>query len=217
MTYRSDLDALAARHAALEAELADKTRERDASERLLTEARARARLPVLDNIRIASPCKADWAAMQGDDRVRACATCDKQVFNLSAMTRDEAEALITERAGNLCARYYQRADGTILLSDCTIGVQRRRRQRVLAAGALALLGGSALAYKLMHRPDVVARAAQTQDVLPPPAVALHVSATSHEAPPPMPVMGQVMSERPAPVMPKMGKIEMRPQAIGDEP
>jgi hypothetical protein len=65
----------------------------------------RCRLPVLDNIRIASPCAADWNAMTGDERVRHCGACKKDVFNLSALTRDEAELLIREKHGDLCGRY----------------------------------------------------------------------------------------------------------------
>lgn len=141
--YRNELDALAARRAALAEEVAAKTRELDDATHLLADARRRASLPVLDNIRIASPCTASWAAMTGDDRVRHCGSCDKDVFNLSAMTRDEAQALITERAGNLCARYFQRSDGTILLADCEVGVSRRRKTRLVAAGAVALLAGGA--------------------------------------------------------------------------
>lgn len=148
MSYRDDLDALAARHAALDSEVAVKTRERDAARVLLDDAKARSRLPVLDNIRIASPCTADWNQMTGDDRARACGTCNKTVYNLSEMTRDEAEALITAREGQLCARYYQRSDGTILLADCTIGARRRRRRRWIAAGAAALLAGGGAAALL---------------------------------------------------------------------
>jgi hypothetical protein len=152
MTYRNDLDALAARHDALEAEVAEKTRERDRVADLLADAKARARLPVLPNIRVATPCTADWNQMIGDDRVRHCATCDKDVFNLSAMTREDAEALILERAGNLCARYYQRTDGTIILADCTVGIAQKRKRRAIAAGAALLLaGGGAAAWWSKHR------------------------------------------------------------------
>ncbi len=142
MPYRDDLVALAARRAALEHDVVTTSRELVETSRLLDEATARSRLPVLDNIRIASPCKARWSAMTGDERKRECADCNKTVFNLSALTRAEAEALVVEHAGNLCARYYQRADGTILLADCTITTGARRRQFVLAAGATALLAGT---------------------------------------------------------------------------
>ena len=53
MSYRDNLDALAARHAALETEVAHKTRELDAAARMLEEARTKAKLRLLDNIRVA--------------------------------------------------------------------------------------------------------------------------------------------------------------------
>ncbi len=85
----------------------------------------------------------------GDDVVRHCRKCDKDVFNLSNMTRDEAEELIVATAGNLCARYYQRADGSIMTSDCSVGVTRLRRRKLFAAGVLAVAAGAgALTYEL---------------------------------------------------------------------
>jgi hypothetical protein len=136
MAYRNDLDALVARKTALEEEVRDRTRELDNARRLVDELEARARLPVLDNIRVAAPCSARWDAMIGDDRARACGDCKKTVYNLSAMTRDEAETLIRDKEGRLCVRYFQRADGTIMLKDCIVGVKRRRRRRIVAAASL---------------------------------------------------------------------------------
>ena len=144
MSYRNDVDALEARHAALQAEVATTTKERDRAGQLLDEAKVRAKLPILDNIRVATPCPADWKQMTGDDRVRACGACNKHVYNLSSMTRDEAEALLIEREGSLCVRYFQRADGTIMLADCTIGKAQKRKRRIIAAGAAALLAGGGL-------------------------------------------------------------------------
>ncbi len=153
MSYRNDVEALAARHDALAAEVATKTRELDSARQLLDEAKERARLPVLPNIRVASPCRADWNEMTGDDRVRACASCNKNVYNLSSMTRDEAEALIVAKEGRLCVRYFQRHDGTILLKDCVVGVKQKRKRRLIAAGAAALLGGGGLLAYNATRPD----------------------------------------------------------------
>ena len=147
MSYRDDVDALRARHAALEAQVTEKRSERDHVRRLIDEA---VRLPVLDNVEIASPCGADWNAMTGDDRVRHCGSCDKQVFNISAMTRDEATALVRDNAGQVCLRYYQRADGTILLADCTIG---RRRRRLGIAGSALLAAGAGVAVAVHVAPD----------------------------------------------------------------
>ena len=151
MTYRNDLDALSARQAALEAEVRDRSRELDEARRLVAEISARSRLPVLDNIRVAAPCAASWDGMVGDERVRACGDCQKNVYNLSELTRDEAEALIREKAGDLCVRYFQRADGTILLNDCAVGVKRRRRRRVAAVSVAASLAGAALGVGMSQR------------------------------------------------------------------
>ncbi len=145
MTYRDDVAALAARHDALRHEVAQKTSELDQAARLLDDAQARARLPVLDNIGVASPCAREWAQMKGDDRTRQCGDCNKTVYDISSMTRDEAQALIVDRVGRLCVRYYRRADGTILTSDCTVGVSQKRRRRLIAAGAAVLLAGGGVA------------------------------------------------------------------------
>jgi hypothetical protein len=73
--------------------------------------------------------------MVGDEHARFCKQCEKNVYNLSSMTRAAAEALLIEKEGKLCVRYYQRADGTILTADCPEGVERRRRKiRILALG-----------------------------------------------------------------------------------
>ena len=88
MSYRDDLTALEARHAALEADVTTATKERDAAGRLLEEAKVRAKLPILDNIRVATPCTADWAQMTGDDRVRARVRCVQQ--ERLQLVRDDA-------------------------------------------------------------------------------------------------------------------------------
>jgi hypothetical protein len=151
MTYRNDLEALAARATAVELELETKTRELAEARHLLEQARARARLPVLDAVRVAAPCSADWSKMTGDARVRACEKCNQNVYNLSEMTRDEAERLIVEHEGRLCVRYYRRADGTVLTKDCKVGVRRRRIRRIVAAGVAASIAGGAYGYAVTRK------------------------------------------------------------------
>ena len=148
MSYRNDLDALRARHTALSNDVTARTKDLEDARRLHDDAEARAKRPILDNIRVATPCSADWTKMSGSDRVRACGACNKNVYNLSDMTRDEAESLIIENEGKLCVRYFQRSDGMILLKDCLVGIRRRRRRRVIAAGAATLLAGASAATML---------------------------------------------------------------------
>jgi hypothetical protein len=98
---------------------------------------------LLANVKVASPCSARWGHMVGDDRARFCAQCQKHVYNLSNLTADEAAALIREREGSLCARFYRRVDGTVLTSDCPIGASQvwvRFRRLLGTAAALMLLG-----------------------------------------------------------------------------
>lgn len=157
--YRSHVDALRDRKEALERELSAikakaaqldelRAREREVARELADVAAklgadARPRLPLLDQVRVASPCNASWAEMLGDERVRFCVSCEKNVYNLSAMAREEAEALLARRLGDeLCVRYYQRADGTILTEDCPVGVTKKRRKKM----ALAVAGAGALAF-----------------------------------------------------------------------
>ena len=113
---------------------------------------------MLDQIKIASPCSADWEQMKGNDRVRFCGECKKNVFNLSAMTRRDAEALLKETNGNICARSYRRTDGTVLTEDCPVGLRVKvarvqRRVGWAVAGALSFAtvwgqGSSALSGRV---------------------------------------------------------------------
>lgn len=97
---------------------------------------------VLSRIKIASPCPARWESMQGNDRVRFCSQCQKNVYNLSAMSAEESADLIHATEGRLCARLYRREDGTLLTANCPIGVTRswRKVKSVLAAAAMMVLG-----------------------------------------------------------------------------
>lgn len=145
--FRNDLETLQHKKAALESELAA------VNERI----EARKRLPMLDQVRVASPCNASWDEMLGDDRVRFCTSCEKNVFNLSAMSREDAERLIQERlgGGELCVRFYQRADGTVMTQDCPVGVTKKRRKMAVmaAAGAGAMaLAATSLFTRTMGKP-----------------------------------------------------------------
>lgn len=158
--YRNELDALRERKGSLEQELATlrqqtseleglRSREQELEKELACIAQklgagaTRRALPLLEQVRVASPCNASWDEMVGDERVRFCLSCEKNVYNLSAMPREDAERLLEERLGkDLCVRFYQRADGTILTEDCPVGVRKKRRKKL----ALAVAGAGAMAF-----------------------------------------------------------------------
>jgi hypothetical protein len=106
----------------------------------------------LNNLRIASPCPADWEKMVGDERIRHCSDCNLNVYNLSAMTERQVQKLIGgSRGKRLCARFYRRADGTVLTQDCpwSLRALKRRASRVASAIVSAVLSvGAAYAQTL---------------------------------------------------------------------
>jgi hypothetical protein len=91
----------------------------------------------LRHIRIASPCTASWEEMEGDDLVRFCQHCHLNVYNLSGISRREATALVREREGRLCVRFYRRRDGTLLTDNCPVGLRAARRWLVAQLGGIA--------------------------------------------------------------------------------
>jgi hypothetical protein len=114
----------------------------------------------LDVLTVREPCTEDWNAMRGGERVRFCGLCHRNVFNLSAMTRPEAEAILAEREGRLCVRFYKRADGTVTTSDCApdrLAAARRKARRtfvwagVMAGGFFTALGLAGVASLFGYR------------------------------------------------------------------
>ena len=219
--YRNEIDALRERKASLEAEIAKlrdqttrldelKAREAELAGELagidgrLNAGMPKRGLPLLDQVRVASPCKAEWNEMLGDERVRFCLSCEKNVYNLSSMTKDDAESLLRERLGNdLCVRFYQRSDGTILTADCPDGVVRRRRKKRLVALTFGAMSVAAAATSVIHGRTRVMMGA------PPPSHVtmgkLSLAVPVGPVEPPVMVMGE-----PAP-MPRMGAVAMPPQ------
>jgi hypothetical protein len=137
-------------------------------------------LPMLDQLQIAAPCKASWDDMVGDDHVRFCGQCEKNVYNLSSLPREEAEALLVAREGSLCVRMYKRQDGTVLTADCPVGVKKRRRRRTVVAAVGGGLMAAAAALG-MDRATVVGGAARVEPTMGEPMVM-----GSAVAPPPVP-------------------------------
>lgn len=126
--------------AALEAERERVRRELEET-LLLLEACAPSGPTRLDRLRIASPCTVPWDEMRGDDRVRFCGQCEKNVYDLSAMTRAEAEQFLADHGVSACVRLFRRTDGTILTSDCPVGVKKKR----FHLAVFSVTGGALLA------------------------------------------------------------------------
>ncbi|TWT98518.1 hypothetical protein [Stieleria varia] len=98
----------------------------------------------LDHLVIKTPCTMDWGLMDGDNRKRFCSRCEKHVYDVSQMTRDEALELFAGD-GTICAKIYRRPDGTIVTSECPPQEKKLAKRRLqFSIGALiALLTASA--------------------------------------------------------------------------
>jgi hypothetical protein len=83
--------------------------------------------------------------MLGSERVRFCGQCSLNVYNLSSMTRADAEQLIARTEGRLCVRFYRRRDGSIITQDCPVGLRAvgRRVSHIAKAVVSLVLGLSA--------------------------------------------------------------------------
>ncbi len=211
--YRNEIDALRERQTLLAGELARlraettglaELRAREAElagelatveSRLAAGGAARRGLPLLDQVRVASPCNADWNEMVGDERVRFCLGCEKNVYNLSSLPREDAEALLQARLGNdLCIRFYERKDGTILTQDCPVGVKKKQRRKlvlaVAGAGAMAAAAASMFMKPTCKGPstdgDELAAVAGGMMYVNPPVPAVMGTATAVVADPPPP-------------------------------
>lgn len=111
----------------------------------------------LDTIGIATPCRESWDEMDGDDRTRHCEKCALNVFNISDMTREEAEDLIKEANGRVCVRLFRRQDGTVITKDCPVGVRMKWFQRFRVAALFAvLLSGVVVVMKALTTKETYA-------------------------------------------------------------
>jgi hypothetical protein len=90
----------------------------------------------LDQVAIDTPCPMKWADLDGDDKQRFCDECSLHVLNLSAMTRTEAEDVLTREASSgqrVCVTLQRDASGAIVSTP-----ERPRFHRLRAfAGAVA--------------------------------------------------------------------------------
>lgn len=172
----------------------------------------RARLKVLDDLRVASPCPADWAEMSGTEQVRFCDQCQKHVYDLTVMSPEEVVEVIEATEGKFCGRLYQRQDGRVLTDDCPVGLARvlqKARRRGYQAAALAVGLMASAAALLLHgdrqSPKVFGPDTPVTRVI----EAIEVRTPPEPPEPPPPLMGDIVTEPPPRLQ---GKIAVDPDA-----
>ena len=172
-------------------------------------------LPLLQNVRIASPCSMRWEDLPptSDAHTRHCDKCRLNVHNLSGMSADDAESLLrsalnddSTRKHRLCAAIFRRADGTVITADCPVGIAvlrakaRRTVARVAAAIGLTTLVSWAAARSSPGLPFAqiqpltgIANALRGKPVAPPPSALM--------------ALGDVAPPRPQPAGPVVKWLE----------
>jgi hypothetical protein len=77
----------------------------------------------LDRIQIKTPCFKNWDDMEGSAHRRYCGGCQKHVYDLSSLSRIEAEVLLRFKKCDLCVRYQRNEAGEMR----NVSVRRRMR------------------------------------------------------------------------------------------
>ena len=83
----------------------------------------------LDRLSITSPCPKRWEELTGEGTTRFCSSCELHVHDLSAMAREEAEALVEDkrtRGERLCATFVPSPEGGAMSRE-ELRAHRRRR------------------------------------------------------------------------------------------
>lgn len=99
-----------------------------------------AKLDILDNVRVASPCPVQWGEMYGDERRRFCEQCQREVYDLSAMSDEEAREFLVEHEGSACITFFRRADGRVMTRDCLVGLSLRSEKRARRVSRVGVIG-----------------------------------------------------------------------------
>jgi hypothetical protein len=120
----------------------------------------------LPNLKLGFKCKQRWEDMVGDERVRACGGCDRPVFNLSEMTRAEAERVLATRGLTPCVRFYRRPDGTVMTTDCPSGERREKRKLAVVASSIAAGTFAMMPNARAEPPDEKSETSETPTELP---------------------------------------------------
>jgi hypothetical protein len=108
-------------------------------------------------LKVASPCSESWSEMKGDDAMRHCGACNQKVYQLSNMSSEQVEEFLLSRKTRgirTCVRFYQRADGTMLTNDCSVGKKRKRKKQVISAFGAVAVSASAVGIGMRAQSDV---------------------------------------------------------------
>lgn len=100
---------------------------------------------LLDRIDVKTPCNESWDEMAGNNEVRFCSHCAKDVHDLSAMKRTDAEKLVQKSNSKLCVRYVKSPDVKLITTPPKF-TQIKRRATIAASVLATSLTFTTLTY-----------------------------------------------------------------------
>lgn len=111
-----------------------------------------AKKDLFDSIDVPEPCSQSWEAMKGGDQSRFCDSCEKDIYNLSEMTRREAKKLIFQSKESVCIRLEKDTRGKV--KTLKKQLHQITRRLPIAAGVLAASLTMTSAADAQRRPPV---------------------------------------------------------------
>jgi len=86
---------------------------------------------------VPKPCPEDWDQLTPTEQGHHCQTCKTKVWDISSMTRGQAEAFLARHTDHLCVSYRERSNGEIVYAPEPV-VPAGRLTRLLPAAAAGL-------------------------------------------------------------------------------
>lgn len=90
--------------------------------------------------------------MVGDERVRHCARCRLNVYDVKELREVEVRALFMKNEGRVCGRIFRRPDGTVLTEDCPTGLDAVRRKALVAVAMTVAILVAVVSYRFKSGP-----------------------------------------------------------------
>lgn len=100
----------------------------------------------VERIVIQAPCQVGWDEMTGDDMIRFCGQCKKNVHNLSTLPDDRlAEVLAERKIKEACVIMSKDKDGRVKFDNCPVALRKVRDHYKKVAVSLLLIAAWSLA------------------------------------------------------------------------
>ena len=100
----------------------------------------------VEKIVIQAPCQVGWDEMAGDDMIRFCGQCKKNVHNLSTLPDDRlAEVLAERKIKETCVIMSKDRNGRVRFDNCPVALRKVRDHYRKVAVSLLLIAAWSLA------------------------------------------------------------------------